>query len=166
MMLLFQVPGAVSCCEDVERFGPWTCLQCCREASSARSNCCCFGGIPSLKLHATSLRFLFSFHQLNCLNLHPFFSGPVSISFWSVDSSRSSRWIPLLLLIYFLFIIIIMFFGVFKICLLLCNDEGLVRSPVTATLPQIGSRLYLTWVILYSVPEVGIILPSKLPILM
>ena len=110
--------------------------------------------------------FFFSFHQLNCLNLHPFFSGPVSISFWSVDSSRSSRWIPLLLLIYFLFIIIIMFFGVFKICLLLCNDEGLVRSPITATLPQIGSRLYLTWVILYSVPEVGIILPSKLPILM
>uniref|UniRef100_A0A2P2K3Z7 Very-long-chain (3R)-3-hydroxyacyl-CoA dehydratase n=1 Tax=Rhizophora mucronata TaxID=61149 RepID=A0A2P2K3Z7_RHIMU len=31
---------------------------------------------------------------------------------------------------------------------------GLVRSPVTATLPQIGSRLYVTWVILYSFPEV------------
>ncbi|KAG5241089.1 hypothetical protein OIU77_003591 [Salix suchowensis] len=31
---------------------------------------------------------------------------------------------------------------------------GLVRSPITATLPQIGSRLYLTWVILYSVPEI------------
>uniref|UniRef100_A0A6M2FBP9 Very-long-chain (3R)-3-hydroxyacyl-CoA dehydratase n=1 Tax=Populus davidiana TaxID=266767 RepID=A0A6M2FBP9_9ROSI len=31
---------------------------------------------------------------------------------------------------------------------------GLVRSPITATLPQIGSRLYLTWVILYSFPEI------------
>ncbi|XP_010277495.1 PREDICTED: very-long-chain (3R)-3-hydroxyacyl-CoA dehydratase PASTICCINO 2A-like [Nelumbo nucifera] len=30
---------------------------------------------------------------------------------------------------------------------------GLVRSPITATLPQIGSRLYLTWGILYSFPE-------------
>nr|DAD40948.1 TPA_asm: hypothetical protein HUJ06_015271 [Nelumbo nucifera] len=30
---------------------------------------------------------------------------------------------------------------------------GLVRSPITATLPQIGSRLYLTWAILYSFPE-------------
>ncbi|CAN8236798.1 unnamed protein product [Cochlearia groenlandica] len=31
---------------------------------------------------------------------------------------------------------------------------SLVRSPVSATLPQIGSRLYLTWGILYSFPEV------------
>ncbi|OMO56258.1 Protein-tyrosine phosphatase-like, PTPLA [Corchorus capsularis] len=30
---------------------------------------------------------------------------------------------------------------------------GLVRSPVSSTLPQIGSRLYLTWGILYSFPE-------------
>ncbi|KAK4263100.1 hypothetical protein QN277_028569 [Acacia crassicarpa] len=30
---------------------------------------------------------------------------------------------------------------------------GLVRSPVSATLPQIGSRLYLVWGILYSFPE-------------
>ncbi|XP_061367737.1 very-long-chain (3R)-3-hydroxyacyl-CoA dehydratase PASTICCINO 2A-like [Gastrolobium bilobum] len=30
---------------------------------------------------------------------------------------------------------------------------GLVRSPVTATLPQIGSRLYLAWGILWSFPE-------------
>ncbi|KAF7027780.1 hypothetical protein CFC21_039792 [Triticum aestivum] len=30
---------------------------------------------------------------------------------------------------------------------------GLVRSPVTATLPQIGSRLFLTWGILWSFPE-------------
>ncbi|KAM1068471.1 hypothetical protein ACFX13_000513 [Malus domestica] len=30
---------------------------------------------------------------------------------------------------------------------------GLVRSPITATLPQIGSRLYLTWGILWSFPE-------------
>ncbi|KAL4180224.1 hypothetical protein AMTRI_Chr13g124150 [Amborella trichopoda] len=30
---------------------------------------------------------------------------------------------------------------------------GLVRSPVTATLPQIGSRLYVTWGILWSFPE-------------
>ncbi|KAL2924933.1 hypothetical protein RDABS01_006918 [Bienertia sinuspersici] len=30
---------------------------------------------------------------------------------------------------------------------------GLVRSPVSATLPQIGSRLYVTWGILYSFPE-------------
>ncbi|PKI42103.1 very-long-chain (3R)-3-hydroxyacyl-CoA dehydratase PASTICCINO 2A [Punica granatum] len=30
---------------------------------------------------------------------------------------------------------------------------GLVRSPITATLPQISSRLYLTWGILYSFPE-------------
>ncbi|CAN6567909.1 unnamed protein product [Malus baccata var. baccata] len=33
-------------------------------------------------------------------------------------------------------------------------DAGLVRSPITATLPQIGSRLYLTWGILWSFPEV------------
>ncbi|KAJ9170427.1 hypothetical protein P3X46_018534 [Hevea brasiliensis] len=31
---------------------------------------------------------------------------------------------------------------------------GLVRSPITATLPQIGSRLYVTWGILYSFPEI------------
>ncbi|KAM7515786.1 hypothetical protein LguiA_005369 [Lonicera macranthoides] len=31
---------------------------------------------------------------------------------------------------------------------------GLVRSPITATLPQIGSRLYVTWGILWSFPEV------------
>ncbi|KAK3406754.1 hypothetical protein EUGRSUZ_K02898 [Eucalyptus grandis] len=30
---------------------------------------------------------------------------------------------------------------------------GLVRSPITATLPQISSRLYVTWGILYSFPE-------------
>ncbi|XP_071707026.1 very-long-chain (3R)-3-hydroxyacyl-CoA dehydratase PASTICCINO 2-like [Rutidosis leptorrhynchoides] len=31
---------------------------------------------------------------------------------------------------------------------------GLVRSPISATLPQIGSRLYVLWGILYSFPEV------------
>ncbi|CDP01561.1 unnamed protein product [Coffea canephora] len=31
---------------------------------------------------------------------------------------------------------------------------GLVRSPVSATLPQIGSRLYVAWGILWSFPEV------------
>eukprot|EP00268_Persea_americana_P029170 TRINITY_DN2822_c0_g1_i1.p1 TRINITY_DN2822_c0_g1~~TRINITY_DN2822_c0_g1_i1.p1 ORF type:complete len:222 (-),score=24.75 TRINITY_DN2822_c0_g1_i1:387-1052(-) len=30
---------------------------------------------------------------------------------------------------------------------------GLVRSPVSATLPQIGSRIYVTWGILWSFPE-------------
>ncbi|XP_015890567.3 very-long-chain (3R)-3-hydroxyacyl-CoA dehydratase PASTICCINO 2A isoform X2 [Ziziphus jujuba] len=30
---------------------------------------------------------------------------------------------------------------------------GLVRSPITATLPQIASRLYVTWGILWSIPE-------------
>jgi hypothetical protein len=32
---------------------------------------------------------------------------------------------------------------------------GLVRSPVSATLPQIGSRLFLTWGVLWSFPEVS-----------
>lgn len=32
--------------------------------------------------------------------------------------------------------------------------EGLVRSPITSTLPQISSRLFLTWGILWSFPEV------------
>ncbi|XP_059439968.1 very-long-chain (3R)-3-hydroxyacyl-CoA dehydratase PASTICCINO 2A [Corylus avellana] len=31
---------------------------------------------------------------------------------------------------------------------------GLVRSPISATLPQIGSRLYLTWGILWSFPQI------------
>ncbi|KAJ8765786.1 hypothetical protein K2173_014908 [Erythroxylum novogranatense] len=31
---------------------------------------------------------------------------------------------------------------------------GLVRSPISATLPQIGSRLYVLWPILHSFPEV------------
>ncbi|EOX91952.1 Tyrosine phosphatase-like protein PASTICCINO 2A isoform 2, partial [Theobroma cacao] len=31
---------------------------------------------------------------------------------------------------------------------------GLVRSPVSSTLPQVGSRLYLTWGILWSFPEI------------
>ncbi|GMJ04022.1 PEPINO, PASTICCINO 2 [Hibiscus trionum] len=31
---------------------------------------------------------------------------------------------------------------------------GLVRSPVSSTLPQIGSRLYLTWGILWSFPDI------------
>ncbi|KAH7278748.1 hypothetical protein KP509_38G054600 [Ceratopteris richardii] len=30
---------------------------------------------------------------------------------------------------------------------------GLVRSPVSATLPQTGSRIYVTWAILWSFPE-------------
>lgn len=30
---------------------------------------------------------------------------------------------------------------------------GIVRSPVSATLPQIGSRLYVTWAVLWSFPE-------------
>ncbi|RZC54525.1 hypothetical protein C5167_013387, partial [Papaver somniferum] len=30
---------------------------------------------------------------------------------------------------------------------------GLVRSPITTTLPQIGSRLFVTWGILWSFPE-------------
>ncbi|KAM0831821.1 hypothetical protein ACQ4PT_065283 [Festuca glaucescens] len=30
---------------------------------------------------------------------------------------------------------------------------GLVRSPISATLPQIGSRLFVTWGILWSFPE-------------
>ncbi|KAF1875157.1 hypothetical protein Lal_00007773 [Lupinus albus] len=35
-----------------------------------------------------------------------------------------------------------------------CNCyKWLVRSPVSATLPQISSRLYLTWGILWSFPE-------------
>lgn len=34
------------------------------------------------------------------------------------------------------------------------RDKGLVRSPVTATLPQIGSRLFVAWGILWSFPEV------------
>ncbi|VAI08924.1 unnamed protein product [Triticum turgidum subsp. durum] len=32
---------------------------------------------------------------------------------------------------------------------------GLVRSPVSATLPQIGSRLFVTWGILWSFPRRG-----------
>ncbi|KAL0365541.1 UNVERIFIED_CONTAM: Very-long-chain (3R)-3-hydroxyacyl-CoA dehydratase PASTICCINO 2 [Sesamum angustifolium] len=31
---------------------------------------------------------------------------------------------------------------------------GIVRSPVSATLPQVSSRLYVTWGILYSFPEI------------
>ncbi|CAN1275211.1 Very-long-chain (3R)-3-hydroxyacyl-CoA dehydratase PASTICCINO 2 [Linum perenne] len=29
-----------------------------------------------------------------------------------------------------------------------------IRSPISATLPQIASRLYLTWIVLYSFPEI------------
>lgn len=36
------------------------------------------------------------------------------------------------------------------------EKKGLVRSPVSATLPQIGSRLYVTWGILWSFPEVSL----------
>ncbi|WVZ22655.1 hypothetical protein V8G54_001199 [Vigna mungo] len=32
--------------------------------------------------------------------------------------------------------------------------KGLVRSPITSTLPQISSRLFLTWGILWSFPEI------------
>ncbi|KAJ7565092.1 hypothetical protein O6H91_02G047700 [Diphasiastrum complanatum] len=31
---------------------------------------------------------------------------------------------------------------------------GIVRSPIIATLPQIGSRIYITWGILWSFPEI------------
>ncbi|PIA56159.1 hypothetical protein AQUCO_00700484v1 [Aquilegia coerulea] len=37
---------------------------------------------------------------------------------------------------------------------------GLVRSPVSATLPQIGSRLYVTWGILWSFPETHVLVSS------
>ncbi|KAL1318044.1 hypothetical protein AAHE18_15G177800 [Arachis hypogaea] len=33
------------------------------------------------------------------------------------------------------------------------HNAGLVRSPISPTLPQIGSRLCLTWGILWSFPE-------------
>lgn len=36
--------------------------------------------------------------------------------------------------------------------------KGLVRSPISATLPQIGSRLFLTWGILWSFPEVPLLI--------
>ncbi|CAN1275215.1 Very-long-chain (3R)-3-hydroxyacyl-CoA dehydratase PASTICCINO 2 [Linum perenne] len=35
-----------------------------------------------------------------------------------------------------------------------CIMKGLIRSPISATLPQIASRLYLTWIVLYSFPEI------------
>lgn len=38
--------------------------------------------------------------------------------------------------------------------------KGLVRSPISATLPQISSRLYVVWGILYSFPEVRQLLSS------
>jgi len=37
--------------------------------------------------------------------------------------------------------------------LVLCSP-GIVRSPVSATLPQVLSRLFLVWGILYPAPEV------------
>uniref|UniRef100_A0ACD5VKE3 Uncharacterized protein n=1 Tax=Avena sativa TaxID=4498 RepID=A0ACD5VKE3_AVESA len=37
---------------------------------------------------------------------------------------------------------------------------GLVRSPISATLPQIGSRLFVTWGILWSFPESHILVTS------
>ncbi|VAH72532.1 unnamed protein product [Triticum turgidum subsp. durum] len=43
--------------------------------------------------------------------------------------------------------------GVYAAVEILHGLVGLVRSPVTATLPQIGSRLFLTWGILWSFPE-------------
>ncbi|KAG5574555.1 hypothetical protein H5410_054689 [Solanum commersonii] len=39
-------------------------------------------------------------------------------------------------------------------CEILHSLAGLVRSPISATLPQISSRLYVTWGILWSFPEV------------
>ncbi|KAL5165787.1 Very-long-chain (3R)-3-hydroxyacyl-CoA dehydratase PASTICCINO 2A [Glycine soja] len=42
----------------------------------------------------------------------------------------------------------------FALCSKRCCVRGLVRSPVTATLPQISSRLFLVWGILWSFPEI------------
>ncbi|XP_049372087.1 very-long-chain (3R)-3-hydroxyacyl-CoA dehydratase PASTICCINO 2A-like [Solanum verrucosum] len=39
---------------------------------------------------------------------------------------------------------------------------GLVRSPISSTLPQISSRLYVTWGILWSFPEVSIFLADHI----
>ncbi|CAN1275212.1 Very-long-chain (3R)-3-hydroxyacyl-CoA dehydratase PASTICCINO 2 [Linum perenne] len=41
--------------------------------------------------------------------------------------------------------------AVLEVCL---ATLGLIRSPISATLPQIASRLYLTWIVLYSFPEI------------
>ncbi|KAL8556095.1 hypothetical protein ACS0TY_003777 [Phlomoides rotata] len=37
---------------------------------------------------------------------------------------------------------------------ILHSVTGIVRSPIGATLPQISSRIYITWGILYSFPEI------------
>ncbi|KAL8538037.1 hypothetical protein ACS0TY_000119 [Phlomoides rotata] len=38
---------------------------------------------------------------------------------------------------------------------------GIVRSPIAATLPQISSRIYITWGILYSFSEIRTILLAR-----
>ncbi|CAL2267176.1 unnamed protein product [Prunus armeniaca] len=79
--------------------------------------------------------------------------------FWRFTTSTPSNY-------YYFFLRCILNWGMhfshffFFCCSLKCTEQqilhglvGLVRSPISATLPQIGSRLYLTWGILWSFPE-------------
>ncbi|CAI0463813.1 unnamed protein product [Linum tenue] len=66
----------------------------------------------------------------------------------------------MMLLSLFIYAIFTLHMRIAEYCLSFCGLQilhslvGLVRSPITATLPQISSRLYLTWIILHSFPEV------------
>lgn len=87
----------------------------------------------------------------------------VFCSYWATDISWSSRWelFPLISGTFHLsweriysvktksIFLYTYYFSLYSV-----PTKGLVRSPITATLPQISSRLFVTWGILWSFPEV------------
>lgn len=130
--LIFHLQGSgfVSCFEDFKRVRPRKCLPSRRKASPARPNRRRFGDS--------------SWSSRSVLSPLPFFSKPNYNEYG-------------LLIIYYLpannlFPNIITQFYICYSFFVYC--KGLVRSPITATLPQISSRLYVTWGILWSFPQV------------
>jgi len=169
MSLIVQVSSSVFCSQDVERIGSWACLRSSGKASAFCTDSCCVRG-------ACSKWFSFFWNMeipfwLFSRNVFKFLVGIISsffLTFYLVgfllngvlDSSWFSRWVicsQYVGLCLMKMKIEVRVGLLMKFCVVL-PCEGLVRSPITATLPQISSRLFLTWGILWSFPEVKKIL--------
>ena len=79
---------------------------------------------------------------------------PTSLIFYFLKKLLKTSCLDYIIIFYPLFFYVLHFIIVVINLMLF---EGLVRSPISATLPQIGSRLFLTWGILWSFPEVSLV---------
>lgn len=149
---LSQGSGIVFFYLNSERIWPPTGLPRSWKASPARPNCCRSGGVYTVNIQTFIL--FSSLHDSRYLIF--FFSFLYGVSESNVEQilhglvGENSVFHQL-----FDFPEICFYVTLNKWIFLFVCSKGLVRSPITATLPQIGSRLYVTWGILWSFPEVS-----------